>query len=81
VRFQQNDDDWFQMRVFRGSCQGEDCAELAGYDEYDYTLDQDPCGYEPYPGCEDDTTPFWVMVFPAQGPSGNRQYSLFVVNG
>ena len=81
VRFQQNDDDWFRMLVFRGSCATEDCAEMGAYDEYDYTLDQNPCGYDPYPGCEDDTAPFWVKVFPAQGAAGSRQYTLVIVNG
>lgn len=81
VRFQQNDDDWFRMLVFRGSCEAEDCAEMGGYDEYDYILDQNPCGYDPYPGCEDDTSPFWVKVFGAQGAAGSRQYTLVIVNG
>ncbi len=81
IRFVRNDDDWFRFLVFRHGCLEEDCADLGGYDEYDYTLDQNPCGDLPLPDCLDDTTAVWIKVFPAQGPSGNREYELYLVNG
>ena len=50
-------------------------------DDDDYSMDRDPCGTLPHPDCVDDTTPFWVKVFPSLGPSDVREYELFVVNG
>lgn len=81
IRFTRNDDDWFRFLVFRHGCLEEDCPDLGGYDEYEYILDQDPCGDLPLPDCLDDTTAIWIKVFPAQGPSGNREYELYLVNG
>ncbi len=81
IRFVRNDDDWFRMVVFRHACVEEDCPDLGGYDDYDYSMDQNPCGDEPLPECLDDTAAFWVKIYPANGPSGNRQYELYIVNG
>ena len=82
IAFLQNDVDEFAFEVYRGSCDALECPEAEEpVLEYTSTLDQTPCGTAPYNDCVDDTTPFYIRVYPLTDDSRCRRYKIAIRNG
>ena len=81
IGFLENDADQFAMEVYRGFCDSQECPEPEQpITEYTTTLDQTPCG-DIYNECADDTTRFYVRVYPLSDESYCRAYKLSIRNG
>ena len=82
IAFLQNDVDEFAIEVYRGSCEALECPDAEEpVLEYTSTLDQTPCGVAPYNDCIDDTTPFYIRVYPLTDDSRCRRYKIAIRNG
>jgi len=82
IAFLQNDVDEFAFEVYRGACDAQECPDAEEpVLEYTSTLDQDPCGTPPYNDCVDDTTPFYIRVYPLTDDSRCRTYKIAIRNG
>jgi len=82
IYFLQNDADEFAFMVYRGSCIAPECPDAEEpVIEYTSTLDQSPCGTPPYNDCVDDTTQFYIRVYPLTDDSQCRTYKLAIRNG
>jgi hypothetical protein len=81
IRFVTNESDEFAFEVYRGACDAQECPDAeVPIVEYTSTLDQTPCG-TPYNDCMDDTTQFYVRVYPLSDVSYCRSYKLEIRNG
>ena len=82
IAFVTNDSDEFAFEVYRGACDAQECPDAeVPVVEYTSTVDQSPCGVAPYNDCVDDTTRFYVRVYPLSDVSYCRSYKLEIRNG
>jgi len=82
IDFLTNELDSFAIEVYRGSCDALECADYTEpYTEYTTTLDQTPCGSVPYNDCLDDSTQFYIRVYPLSEVTHCYAYRLRIQNG
>ena len=82
IHFLTNDSDEFAFEVYRGACDAQECPDAEEpIVEYTSVLDQTPCGSVPYNDCVDDTTRFYIRVYPLSAQSYCRSYKIAIRNG